>query len=81
MASSNQATGRQYWNLGRGFASADPERQGEVIGFVRSRGIETSAPARQAGKPAAQPARRDWMRVQADYESSNFEGSSSRRWR
>jgi hypothetical protein len=75
MPSSNQASGRPYWNSGRGFASQDPERQVEVLGYVRNTPIET-LPARPA---AVKPAQR-WTRVQPDVESS-FEGSSSRRWR
>lgn len=77
MPSNNQATGRPYWNSGRGFASMDPERQGEVLGFVRNNAVET--PPRQQ-QPTDRATQRGWMRVQPDVESG-FEGSSSRRWR
>lgn len=80
MASTNPANSRQYWSTGRGFASVDPERQGEVVGYVRSGGIETAPPARSLADRTAKPVRKDWMRVQPDVETG-FEGSSSRRWR
>jgi hypothetical protein len=73
---------RPYWNSGRAFASLDPERQGEVIGFVRSTPADTAAAARAAIRPATPaPARKDWTRMQPDVESGSFEGSSSGRWR
>jgi hypothetical protein len=77
--SSNQIAGRPYWSSGRGFASRDPERQGEVLGYVRPGAIETIAPARPVAP--AKPASLGWTRVQPDVESSSFEGSSSGRWR
>ena len=76
MPSSNMANGRQYWSTGRGFTSSDPERQVEVIGYVRT--AVGTGPARPA---AAKPVRNNWARIQPDVESSSFEGSSSRRWR
>ncbi|MEJ8840389.1 hypothetical protein [Ramlibacter sp. AN1133] len=79
MPSSTQPTARPYWSSGRGFASADPERQGEVVGYVRPTSIQTTA-APRAAAPAKAP-QRGWMRVQPDVESPNFEGSSSGRWR
>jgi len=78
MPSTPQA--RPYWSSGRGFASSDPERQSEVLGYVRRSPIETVTTAR----PAAAPARADsqrWMSVQPDVDSSGFEGSSSGRSR
>ena len=81
MPSSHSTASRPYWSSGSGFASMDPERQGEVLGYVRGTPIATTAPARQpAAKPAA-PASRAWTRVQPDVESTGFEGSSSGRWR
>jgi hypothetical protein len=77
MPSSNQATGRPYWNSGRAFASMDPERQGEVLGYVRNNAVQAS-PARQ---PVAKSEWLGWTRIQPDVESSGFEGSSSGRWR
>ena len=74
MPTSNPAKGRQYWVSGRGFTPADPERRGEVVGYVRSSGIETTRAA--AAKPA-----QSWTRVQPDVDSSGYEGGSSRRWR
>ena len=66
--------------LGRGFASMDPERQREVVGYVSPGALE-STPVRSAGQRSARPARLDWTRVQPDVDSSNYEGSSSRRGR
>lgn len=78
MASSSPRTVHQPPSYGRGFAAIDPERQREVIGFVRGGAIETTP----AQRPAAQRATRlDWMRVQPERDSANFEGSSSRRSR
>jgi hypothetical protein len=65
------------WSFGRGFASKDPERQGEVIGYVRRTPIETTAPTRLTVRSP----RLDWMRVQPERDAGNFEGSSSRRGR
>jgi hypothetical protein len=79
MPISNQDNIRQHWTTGRGFASKDPERQGEVVGYVRS--IETSAPLFSAVPRAPRATRSDWTRVQPDRDTSNFEGSSSRRGR
>lgn len=68
------------WASGRGFASLDPERQREVVGYVRRAPIETVAPAR-ARQSAVKPAPgRGWARLTADPEGQ-FEGSSSGRWR
>lgn len=82
MPPTTKATARPYWNSGRAFASLDPERQGEVIGYVRSTAADTAAAARSAIRPsvAASP-RTDWTRVQPDVEGTSFEGSSSGRWR
>ncbi len=80
MAFINQRSGQPVWSAGRGFSSADPERQGEVLGFVRS-AIETAPASRTATERTGRTARLDWMRVQADRDSATFEGSSSRRGR
>ncbi|GAB3664206.1 hypothetical protein [Ramlibacter alkalitolerans] len=80
MPSSHQATSRPYWSSGRGFASKDPERQGEVLGYVARTPIETTALARPAA-PKAAPPQRSWTRLQPDVDASGFEGSSSGRWR
>ena len=66
--------------LGRGFASMDPERQREVVGYVRPSAFE-SVPVRSAGERAVRPSRLNWTRVQPDVDGSNYEGSSSRRSR
>jgi hypothetical protein len=76
MTSRYSGTDREHSSGGRGFASPDPERQREVVGYVRSSAIETM-PAQRFGRP--QGGRPDWMRMQLDRES--FEGSSSRRGR
>ena len=76
MASSNPGGDREERTCGRGFASIDPERQREVVGYVRSVSIETT-PAQRFGAPRS--SRFDWTRVQP--ERDNFEGSSSRRGR
>lgn len=80
MALSDQGSSRQQWT-GRSFASADPERTREVVGYVRTGPIETAPPSRAASERAARIARLDWMRVQPDRDQSTFEGSSSRRGR
>jgi hypothetical protein len=78
LASSSLRNDREPPSYGRGFAAIDPERQREVIGYVRSGPIETTP----AQRPTAQrPTRLDWMRVQPERDGSNFEGSSSRRSR
>lgn len=79
MASSNQDTRGPQWHSGRAFASMDPERQREVVGYVRSGPIETVPASRGTALRSARNARLDWLRVQADRD--NFEGSSSRRSR
>ena len=76
MTSRYPGSDREHSSGGRGFASMDPERQREVVGYVRSGPIDT-LPAQRFGKPRA--ARTDWMRVQPEREG--FEGSSSRRGR
>lgn len=78
MASSNPATGRQTWSSGRGFATLDPERRREVVGYVRS-GSEASPASRRGASAAAKPGK-SWMRVEPDPEGG-YEGSSSGRWR
>ncbi|HYE39131.1 MAG TPA: hypothetical protein VEB23_04320 [Ramlibacter sp.] len=74
MASPTEYKNLRTVSLGRGFASLDPERQGEVPGrLVRSNDSPSAVKARAA--------RLDWMRVQPDRDTSMFEGSSSRRSR
>lgn len=80
MALINHASIRQHWS-GRDFASADPERQREVVGYVSSSSIETVPASRAATERAARKTRLDWMRVQPERDLNNFEGSSSRRGR
>jgi delta 1-pyrroline-5-carboxylate dehydrogenase len=66
-------THRQPCSLGRGFAVLDPERQREVVGYVRNAPIETLPAARNpAGRTAP---RREWKCVPRDRDD---EGSSSR---
>ena len=72
MASSPLGSNAPIRTLGRGFASMDPERQREVVGYVRPSAFEAPAPARTAVRSAG---RLDWTRVQPDRD---FEGSSSR---
>ncbi len=81
MASSPLGSNAPIRTLGRGFASMDPERQREVVGYVRPGAIETATKARPSSERSTSPTRMDWLRVQPDRESSNFEGSSSRRSR
>ena len=78
MASSPLGSNAPIRTLGRGFASMDPERQREVVGYVRPVDTGTAAPARPAEQRSTKTTRMDWLRVQPDRESSNFEGSSSR---
>jgi hypothetical protein len=74
MASSTEFKPIRTGSLGRGFASLDPERQGEVPGrLIRTSDGPSAARARAA--------RLDWMRVQPERDTSMFEGSSSRRSR
>jgi len=80
MASSNQGTGLPHWSSGRCRGSMDPERQGEVVGYV-VRGPIQSAPTPRTPSGRGRTKRTDWMCVQPDPDSSNFEGSSSRRGR
>jgi len=65
-------------NCGRGFASMDPERQREVVGYVRTVVIETTTVQRTVPSRAT---RLDWMRAPSERDGANFEGSSSRRSR
>ena len=81
MQSSKQRSGQSLWSAGRGFTSVDPERQREVIGYVRAAGSESAPASRGQSERAARVPRLDWMRVQADRDSNSFEGSSSRRIR
>ena len=78
MASSPLGSNAPIQTLGRGFASMDPERQREVVGYVRPAGMETAPQGRSTAERATKTPRLDWLRVQPDRESSNFEGSSSR---
>jgi hypothetical protein len=78
MASSHPDSNRAPWTCGRGFAAIDPERQREVVGYVRTGPIETTPPQRFG---VTRSSRLDWIRVQPERESGNFEGSSSRRSR
>jgi hypothetical protein len=80
MAASNPANGFTS-SAGRGFALADPERQREVVGYVRTSPIMTAPQSRTGSERVLRSARVDWMRVQADRDASTFEGSSSRRGR
>ena len=80
MASSPLGSKAVICTLGRGFASMDPERQREVVGFVRPSAIETTPQGRSSGE-RSRTARLDWLNVQPDRDSSNYEGSSSRRGR
>jgi hypothetical protein len=59
-------------STGRGFACMDPERQREIVGYVRT------LPA--ASVPVRAP-NRDWMRMTPERDASVSEGSSSRRGR
>ncbi|MBC5785520.1 hypothetical protein H8N03_21450 [Ramlibacter sp. USB13] len=77
MTSRTSGSDREHWSGGRGFAAIDPERQREVVGYVRPSAIETM-PAQRFARPRGVQ-RLDWTRVQPDRDS--FEGSSSRRGR
>jgi hypothetical protein len=72
MPSSDPALYRQHCSLGRGFTPLDPERQREVVGYVRGGPIET---VQQAPGLGSRSTCADWMSVQPDRD---FEGSSSR---
>ena len=78
MASSSPGSQRDAWVGGRGFAFSDPERQHEVVGYVRSGPPETMPAERMA---APRGSRLDWARVLPERDGGNFEGSSSRRGR
>ena len=78
MASSHPDSSHAPWSCGRGFAAIDPERQREVVGYVRSGAIEAPPPQRFG---VLRSSRLDWIRVQPERDSGNFEGSSSRRSR
>lgn len=56
-------------STGRGFACMDPERQREIVGYVRT--LPAAGPVR--------PTTRDWMRVMPERDVIVSEGSSSRR--
>lgn len=73
MALSDPGRIRAHWS-GRSFNYADPERQGEMAGFIRT------APA-DIARPASRSNRLDRTRLQPEREPANFEGSSSRRSR
>jgi hypothetical protein len=55
----------------------DPERQCEVVGYVRS--IDVVPATRNVAERAARTSRLDWARVQVDREVANFEGGSNHR--
>lgn len=74
MATSTEFKTIRTVTFGRGFASLDPERQGEVPGRLIRTGDGPSA-------ARARAARLDWMRTQPERDTSMFEGSSSRRSR
>jgi hypothetical protein len=74
MAGNDQVNRIRTGSTGRGFACMDPERQGEIVGYVRTLPQKTPPrPVRTTGM--------DWMRVQPDRDASFDEGSSSRRSR
>lgn len=75
MPSSDANLYRQHCSLGRSFAPLDPERQREVVGYVRSGPIETVQQGRELSSRETAPS---WMRTQPDRD---FEGSSSRHGR
>lgn len=74
MAVSDQGNRIRTGSIGRGFACMDPERQREIVGYVRT------SPAKSPVRPA-KTANMDWMRVQPDRDAVFDEGSSSRRSR
>lgn len=74
MAANDPITHRQPCSLGRGFAVLDPERQREVVGYVRSGPIETVQVERSL---SSRSSRLDWKRTR----DRDDEGSSSRRSR
>jgi hypothetical protein len=73
MAGNDQGNRIRTGTIGRGFACMDPERQGEIVGYVRTLPQRSAPPVRTAGM--------DWMRVQPERDASFDEGSSSRRSR
>lgn len=60
-------------STGRGFASIDPERQGEVPGRTIRTTSEGWSPLR------TRPAVPEWMRAVPERDTGGFEGGSSRR--
>lgn len=68
----------KQWSSGRGFASMDPERQCEVVGYVRTIDVAPSSRSSVAER-APRTSRLDWARMQVDREGGNFEGGSNRR--
>lgn len=74
MAANDQGNRIRTGSIGRGFAFMDPERQGELVGYVRT--LPQRTPARPVRIAAT-----DWMRGQPERDTSFFEGSSSRRSR
>lgn len=74
MAVSDQSNRIRTGSIGRGFACMDPERQREIVGYVRT--TPSRIPVR--AKPATPM---DWLRIQPDRDSGFDEGSSSRRGR
>lgn len=75
MASSTEGTVRTG-STGRGFASIDPERQGEVPGRMIRTTSEGWSPMRVRPSGGG-----DWMRLLPERDTGTFEGSSSRRGR
>lgn len=61
-------------STGRGFACMDPERQGEMVGYVRT------TPAKWPQQPQRATGM-DWTQVRPDRDTGIYEGSSSRRSR
>lgn len=61
-------------STGRGFACMDPERRGEMVGYVRT------TPAKWP-QPPQRSTGMDWTLVRPDRDTGIYEGSSSRRSR
>lgn len=76
MAASTQVN---QWSSGRCFASMDPERQCEVVGYVRP--IDVAPAPRSVSERPVRSSRLDWARMQVDRERSTVEGGIHRRSR